>query len=759
MAADGRHAVNRPHQARRRRHTPMNMRVSRPVYTEQAFQEGYEQTDVDQSLSTRLRKFASRQRCTLQGVKRCLVGRFPILEWLPVYDVRHDLLADVISGMTVGTMRIAQAMAYALLASLPPVYGLYVAFFSVIIYSIMGTSRHISAGTFAVLCIMTGNAVDRVLSDPSYTTSSSNDGMDTDNDLQRVYVASALAVAVGIVQLLMAILRLGFVTIYLSEPLVRGFTTGAAVHVFTSQFRHLFGVSIEKSTGFFALVKSYIAFFSNLYKANVAAIITSAITVAFLVAVNEVQDFIRNRGTHRVVDGVRQRVRQPRKKIPIPSELVVIIVGTAVSYTGQFADRYGMDIVGEIPTGMPPPRLPQLSFLGGLIGDAIAIAIVGYAVSISMAKIFAKKHKYEVDPNQELLAFGTSQIFVSFFNCFPVGASLSRSLVQEVSGGKTQLAGLISSIVVLLVLYLIGPLFSSLPVCCLASIIVVALAGMFRQFKDLIVLWQVSSYDFLIWMVTFLGVVLLGVDIGLALGVVFSLMTVIIRTQQPYCTLMGRIPGTDIYRDIKYYEAAEQIPGIRIFRAHSCLCFVNAEYFKNSLYSKVFKKKQERDSPSRENGHTIPNGEQSHTNGETPTVSLPSSDVNSEASSLTETAVIHTIIVDCSMFGFIDTVGLKTLHAIVAHCSKRDIQVVFASTKAATREAILQYFERCEDHSVGLDHMYLTLHDAVLHSQHLPATPTSSPTDINCPNTTQVATQASTSIAANLPVDQSETSV
>ncbi|XP_038067898.1 prestin-like [Patiria miniata] len=750
---------NETNHARRRRHKPMNMKVSRPVYTEQAFQEGYEQMDLDQSFSARLRKFVSRQRCTLQGVKRCLIGRFPILKWLPAYEVRRNLLSDVICGLTVGTLRIPQAMAYALLASLPPVYGLYVAFFAVIIYSIMGTSHHISAGTFAVVCIMTGNAVDRVLSDPSNAASSAIEQTDEDSDLQRVYVASALAVAVGIVQLLMALFRLGFVTIYLSEPLVRGFTTGAAVHVFTSQFRHLFGVSVKRSTGFFSLVKSYVAFFSNLSQANVTAIITSAITITFLVTVSTIQDFIQHRGTHRVVDGVRQQVREPRKKIPIPSELVVIILGTAISSAAHFADNYGVAVVGDIPTGIPPPRLPQLSYLSSVITDAIAIAIVGYAVSISLAKMFAKKHKYEVDPNQELLAFGTCQIFSSFFNCFPVGTSLSRSLVQEVSGGKTQLAGLISSVIVLLVLFLIGPFFSSLPKCCLASIIVVALAGMFRQLKDLILLWQVSTYDFLIWTVTFLAVVLLGVDVGLALGVVFSLMTVIIRTQQPYCTLMGRIPGTDIYRDVNYYEAAEQIPGIRIFRSHSCLCFVNAEYFKNSLYSKVFKKKRHGANPDRDNGNVVSSEEPSRADDErTPSSTEPSETAGPAETTAAVQSPVHTIILDCGMFGFIDTVGLKTLHTIIAYCTKRDIRVVFAGSKAAPRNSILNYFERCQDHSVGLDHMYLTLHDAVLHSQHLPASPNSA-TDLSYPNTTQVTTQTSTTSAVNLPVDQSDTSV
>ncbi|XP_071784286.1 prestin-like [Asterias amurensis] len=753
--------------ARRRRHIrSINMKVSRPVYTEHEFQQGYEQNDLDQSASMRVRQFVGQQRCTLSSVKSFMTGRFPIFKWLPAYEVRQNLLSDIISGLTVGTMRIPQAMAYALLAALPPVYGLYVAFFSVLCYTITGTSRHISLGTFAVVCIMTGQAIDRILSDPSNGTEAATEGSinDENNDLQRVYVASALALAVGIAQMLMGIFRLGFVTIYLSEPLVRGFTTGAAVHVFTSQFRHLFGIRVQRSTGPFSLVRGYIEFFSKLSQVNVAAVITSIITISFLVAINEIRDFLRHRGTHVVIDGVRQRVREPRRNIPVPSELIVIIVATVISYFGHFNDNLGLAVVGNIPTGIPAPRLPSLGYFSVLIGDAIAIAIVGFAVSISMAKIFAKKHKYEIDANQELLAYGSCQIFGSFFNCFPVSASLSRSLVQDVSGGKTQLAGLISSLIVLLVLLLIGPLFTDLPKCCLASIIVVALAGMFRQVKDLVLLWQVSTYDFLIWMVTCLSTILLGVDIGLAIGVVFSLMTVIIRTQQPYSSIIGRIPGTDIYRDINYYEAAEQVPGIKIFRSQSCLCFVNAEYFKNSLYSKVFKKKQRRGTSDTINGNGL-NGTQPHNGNEgTPQSSSETSELSSLSGAITSSdSPLHTVIIDCSMFSFVDMVGLKTLHSIVDHCCKKEIHVVFAGCKVATREALLQYFDRLNDHTIGLDHMYLTVHDAVLHSQHLPITPTTSHTEVTFPATRQesasVEAQVSLMSARNGKVDHQVSSV
>ncbi|XP_072024971.1 prestin-like, partial [Amphiura filiformis] len=739
----------------------LNVKITRPVYSESELQKGFEHSDRHHFPLVQIQDRVRRIRCRLRlkDVGTFIVNLLPIVHWLPRYNVRSNFLRDVISGCTIGVMRIPQAMAYAILATLPAVYGLYVAFYPTLVYAVLGTSRHISIGTFAVVSIMTGNAIDGFLANKADTdisttiTPTTAEGTITlppdNNDQDRVEVAMALCFLVGIIQLLMGILRLGFVTIYLSEPLVRGFTTGAAVHVFTSQFKSLFGIKVPRFSGPLSIVKSYAHFFSHLSETNIATLVISIASIVFLMGASELLDYHANKGfcnregtTEEEEGESGQPVKKkPRNKLPLPTELVVIVVATAISYKGNFEQRFGVNVVGNIPTGLPTPSLPPFRYFAQLLPDAVAIAIVAFAISVSMASLMAKRNNYEVNSNQELLAYGSCSIVSSFFHCFPHAASLSRSVVQESSGGKTQVAGFVSSVLVLVVLLFLGVLFTQLPVACLASVIVVALRGMFRQFKDILVLWKVSMIDLSIWIVSFVAVVFIGVDIGLMTAVLYSLITVIVRTQKPYCVLVGKIPGTDIYRDIAVMKDAEELPGIKIFRASSPLCFVNVEHFKASLYSKVGIDPQ-KELTKEGNGQTCCscsclNGKASDEAGDD---EEELSDEEGSQSTPTPTDVrdVHTIIIDCSMFSFIDVVGIKMLQNIVADYKELGIRVVFANCKAPIRRSMLMSSKLRKDHTIDLGHMYVSIHDAVLHF----STPSNSP---EMPKREQLVTKSSRS--------------
>ncbi|CAG5136585.1 unnamed protein product, partial [Candidula unifasciata] len=328
---------------------------------------------------------------------------------------------------------------------------------------------------------------------------------------------------------------------------------------------------------------SYRDIFVNLPKTNAITFIASIVCMVILVIVKE---FINN----------NPKIK-PKLKMPVPVDLIVVVLGTVISYFVRLEEEYKVRIVGQIPVGIPSPNLAAFACLSEVVTDAIAIAIVAFAISVSMAKIFARKHDYEVDANQELLAFGICNIASSFFSSFVSAVSLSRSLVQENVGGKTQVTGLVSSSVLIVVLLVIGPYFKTLPNCVLASIILVALKGMFMQFSDLRALWSISFIDFAVWLVSFTATCLLDVDLGLLIGVGFALLTVIMRSQRPYSCLLGQVPGTDIYKDMNVYKTAEEIPNIKIFRFDSALFFANAEFFRSSLYKmtvdpKELKKKQ-----------------------------------------------------------------------------------------------------------------------------------------------------------------------
>lgn len=531
------------------------------------------------SMLDKLKSEAQSQcECSVGRLMSVIKSRLPILDWLPSYSPSSSILGDAIAGSTVAIMHIPQGMAYALLASVPPICGMYMAFFPVLVYAFFGTSKHCSMGTFAVVCLMTGKVVNELAtfdettsSDPLMGLNDTNSSLALDevtsNGYTVIQVATAVAFMCGVWQIILGILQLGAMSVFLSDMLVSGFTTGAAVHVLTSQVKYFFGLSVTRYNGPLKIIYTYIELFSKLFEAQPASMITSLITVSVLVFNNEV---------------LKPRLRK-KTAVPIPIELMAVVLGTVASYFGNFNENYQMRIVGAIPTGLPPPQAPPMELFPRVLVDSFVITVVAYTVSYSIAKILAKKHNYTIDATQELYALGISNIAGSFFSCAPIAASLSRSLIQESVGGITQIASFISCGIMLLVLLFIGPVFESLPNCVLSSIILVALKGMFMQFYDLAARWKISKIDSTIWISSFLGVVIIDIDYGLVIGIIVSLFVLLARNQKPVTARLGHIPNTDIYLDKEKYSAAVDIPGVMIFQFSGSVHFANIEYFRTTL--------------------------------------------------------------------------------------------------------------------------------------------------------------------------------
>ncbi|GBM31172.1 Sulfate transporter [Araneus ventricosus] len=610
----------------------------------------------------------SRCACNLACLLSFITSLFPVLSWLPKYK-REFLIPDLIAGFTISILHIPQGMAYGVLAALKAENGLYVSFFPVLIYFLLGTSRHISVGTFAVISLMLSSAIygsGAVVSREFNSTSPifSNGSLRKVEDWPPTHLetATTLAMAVGFWQLFMGVFRLGSLTVVLSDQLVSGFSSGAACHVATSQLKDLFGIHIGRYSGTLKLIYMLRDVFTNLINTNPATVIISAIAL-FILAVFKEQ-----------IDG---RLKG-RLKMPIPIDLIVVVIATTISYFSNFHSNYKVSVIQDIPIGLPSPTPPRLDILPHLIGDSFAIAIVAYAISLSMAKLLSKKHKYAIRPNQELLALGCANVFASFFSCYPCSASLSRSLVQERSGGRTQVAGLVSCSILLVILLALAPMFYSLPKCILSCIILVALKPMFLQMKDFYKAWRISKLDACIWLVTFLSTVLLDVTYGLLAGVIFSLGTVIIRSVLPTKTFLGRIPDTDIYLDSKRYDMAHEIKGIKIFHFESALYFINKELFKSSLMKYVPLKTDD--------GIKVEDR-------------------------------IHRIIIDCSTFTFIDISGLETLLEIIQEYQEVGI-AVFLSGCSVSMQSVMEhakFYERVSQHPA----VFPTIHDAV-EFQYLP---------------------------------------
>ncbi|XP_063865117.1 prestin-like isoform X3 [Scylla paramamosain] len=663
-----------------------------------------------------------RDSCVCSGscLKTAITSKLPILTWLPTYNPRQSLLGDIIAGVTVAIMHIPQGMAYALLAGLPPITGLYMAFFPLLVYSILGTSRHCSMGTFAVVCLMTRKVVEEMATAPDkHPTAASSVGDLIDNTTAAanpltytpVQVSAAVALMIGIVQVILGLLQLGSLCVFLSDMLVSGFTTGAAVHVMTSQIKYLFGLKVQGYNGPLKIIYTYKDIISQVLHANPAAMVISGLTIATLAFNNEV---------------LKPWVRT-KTKIPVPIELLVVIGGTVASYFGHLNDNYNIRIVGEIPTGIPSPTLPPFELLPRMVVDSIVISIVAYTVSYSMSKIFAKRHNYQVDATQELYALGLSNVFGSFFGCGPIAASLSRSLIQEAVGGVTQITSFICCGIIVLVLLFIGPVFETLPNCVLSSIIVVALKGMFLQVNDLKRIWKVSRMDATIWLSSFLGVVIIDIDYGLLIGIIVSLLVLLCRSQQPKTARFGHIANTDLYLDVAKYSSAVEIPSVSIFHFGGPVHFANIEYFrtqletvtglnpsiisdKKNILEKAQTSEDDTHQPNMEaNGSVTSEGHEKEPNK---LVMLFKNMKNGKKPKDLTISIPETkhIIIEMSSVSYIDSSAGKLLIQLYKDYNAAGISF----SLAASSENVLDTLEECEATKViPPEHIFHSTHDAV----------------------------------------------
>uniref|UniRef100_A0AAX7VE92 STAS domain-containing protein n=1 Tax=Astatotilapia calliptera TaxID=8154 RepID=A0AAX7VE92_ASTCA len=630
-------------------------------------------------------------RCSSEKAKAAALSFMPILSWLPSYPVKKYLFSDVVSGLSTGVVQLPQGLAYAMLAAVPPVYGLYSSFYPVLLYTFFGTSRHISVGTFAVISLMIGGVAVREAPDSMFmninaTGSNASDAINVElRDKSRVQVAVMVTTLAGLIQVTClnhCLLRFGFVAIYLTEPLVRGFTTAASMHVVISQLKYLLGVETQRYSGFLSAIYSVKAVLSRITSTNIATFLLGLGCIIFLY----------------VIKVLNERFKK-KLPIPIPGEIIVVIVSTGISYGLSLSKEYKVHVVGNIPTGLRPPAAPNISLLPNLVTDSFAIAIVGFSMDVSLAKIFALKHGYSVDGNQELIALGLCNFISSFFQTFAVTCSMSRSLVQESTGGKTQIAGLLASLLVLVVVVAVGFVFEPLPQTALAAIIMVNLIGMFKQFRDIPSLWRTSKIELAIWVIAFIASVLLGLDYGLLVAVTFAILTVIYRTQSPKTSILGHVANTGLYCDVDEYEEvnAAEYEGIKIFHSNSSVYFANSDLYVNSLKEKTGlnpehlqaarkaqKKRKEKTNSNRSSPLKICAKDEAVTHDVLSQSHVAEDQKNGqfgdrhgdseEAVFLEPFSTVHSIILDWTSATFIDSVGAKVIKEYAAV----DVRVVIS---------------------------------------------------------------------------------
>ncbi|KAM6101517.1 anion exchange transporter isoform 2-T3 [Theristicus caerulescens] len=421
------------------------------------------------------------QAVRFEDIKVWCMRRLPILKWVPVYNWKENLIPDTVSGMMLAIQQVTQGLAFAVLSSVHPVFGLYGSFFPVIIYAIFGMGRHVATGTFALTSLISASAVERLVPSVSTNfTTNNNSGVLglSEFEMQRIGVAAAVSFLGGIIQVAMFMLQLGSATFLLTEPVISAMTTGAATHVVTSQVKYLLGMKMPYISGPLGFFHIYAYIFENIRSVQLEALLLSLLSIVVLVLVKELNaKFQRN------------------IKVVLPIDLVLIIATSVACYYADMEYVYGLEVVGHIPEGLPSPKTPPMTVLPEVVTEAFGVALVGYVASLALAKASAKKFKYSVDDNQEFLAHGLSNVIPSFFFCIPSAAAMGRTTLLYSTGAKTQVACLISCVLILVVIYAIGPMLYWLPMCVLASIIVVGLKGMLMQFRDLKKYWNVDKID------------------------------------------------------------------------------------------------------------------------------------------------------------------------------------------------------------------------------------------------------------------------
>ncbi|XP_069509709.1 solute carrier family 26 member 10-like [Ambystoma mexicanum] len=668
--------------------------VHRSIYTEEQFAKLFGAEEAGgHATGGSLREWAGRRcRGSVKALRRTLTERVPLLAWLPRYKVRRWLMGDLVAGLTVGIVHIPQGMAFALLTSVAPIYGLYTSFFPVVLYMIFGTGRHVSTGTFAILSLMTGSVVEQLVPRPVDLNSTSTSQVGFEE--KRIAVAAAIAFLVGLIMVAMFFLQLGFLATYLSEPIVKAFTNAAAFHVMISQLQNMLGLPLPRFTGSFTIFKTLASVFKALPMTNVAELVISFLCLAVLVPIKEINSRFRS-----------------KLRTPIPGEILLVLLATGITFASSLEARFDIQIVGQLPAGFPRPRFPALEVLPDVLGDTVAITFVGYAVSVSLAMIYAEKHRYTIDANQELLAHGISNVVSSLFMCFPNSATLATTSILESAGGNTQFSGFFTSLVVLVVLLWVGPLFYYLPKAVLACINVVSLRQMFLQFQDLPELWKISKTDFAVWAITWLAVVVLNVELGLALGVVFSMMTVICRTQRAECAVLGRASNTEIYKPVRQNTKCLEIPGLKILSYNAPVYYGNRNFFKEAVSSLLGItqriRKREKALKAQEKGRTA--GISVLANGIANPVYLADTDVLPPEGGSQD---IQSVIVNCGGIIFIDVAGARLFIQMCIECHKAGIHLYLAGCndnvlKTLTSSGLMEH--------LSTQHVFVTVHDAVVY--------------------------------------------
>jgi high affinity sulfate transporter 1 len=465
----------------------------------------------------------------------------PIAGWLPSYS-RGALSGDAVAALSVWALLIPQSLAYASLAGVPVQYGLSTAFVALIAYAVFGTSRQLAQGPSAAVCAVSAAAITPVVGAAALGTG------------KAVAATATLALLTAVIYIILGVLRMGWVSTFLSKAVLAGFVLGFAIGIIIDQVPELLGV--DGGSG------SYV---QQLWTTIEALPDTDATTLA-------------------VGAGSLAVLLLMRRFLPRWPRMLLVVALAIVASHGLDLAAHGVAITGPVPSGLPSVRVPDLAWsdVTALIGGALSIVFVGYSESLASARAMARKHRYEIDPDQELVAQGFASGAAAFVGGFTTDGSLSKTSVADAAGQRTQMASLINAVLVLLTMVLLAGLFEDLPAATLGAVIIDAMLSLIT-FVDLRRYYAVNRPDWLFFIAAGVGILFIGITEGILIGVVLSLLLLIARSSETSIRMLGRDPATGTLLDSSRHAGLEPIPGLLVVRVDGPLFFADADRFRTRL--------------------------------------------------------------------------------------------------------------------------------------------------------------------------------
>ncbi len=490
----------------------------------------------------------------------------PGLQWLDGYSPRlfaDDALASLITAI----LLIPQSLAYALLAGLPPEAGLYASTTPLIAYALFGSSRVLAVGPVAVVSLMTAAAIGNLgLSDPA----------------DQMAAAAALAMLSGLFLALFGVLRLGGIANFLSRPVINAFITASTLLIIASQLRHVLGIDAAGET-----LPALLVSMAN--SASQINLVTAAIGAASLGVLIMARSLL--------APGLGRLGMPAGWADSLTRASPALLVALAIVATGMFEleARFNVDIVGNLPRGFPPLQFPQVGWeiWQALVAPAALISLIGFVESVSVGQSLAAKHRESVQPDRELAGLGAANLAAALTGGYPVTGGFARSVVNEQAGARTPIAGMLTALIILLVALFLTPAFHDLPKAVLAATILVAIWKL-ADFKDAWQAWRYSKADGAAAFLTLFGVLFLGVETGLTLGVLVSIGAILQRTMRPHWTPVGQVPGTHHFRNPNRHDVLESRHVFAI-RVDSALYFANARFLEDLLSQALAERAEMRD--------------------------------------------------------------------------------------------------------------------------------------------------------------------